>query len=110
MTFSEYIKFLEDNGIYLLEYQKILLEKMIKEKHSFSMPISVSVRHCGFSIARILFEIYLGMLENKNNAKKKSCINCKHSYLDSNGNGLIKFSCKKLDDGDSCLYGKYKTT
>lgn len=48
--------------------------------------------------------------ENKNNAKKKSCINCKHSYLDSNGNGLIKFGCKKLDDGDSCLYGKYKTT
>lgn len=48
--------------------------------------------------------------ENKNNAKEKSCINCKHSYLDSNGNGLIKFSCKKLDDGNSCLYGKYKTT
>lgn len=48
--------------------------------------------------------------ENKNNAKKKSCINCKHSYLDSNSNGLIKFSCKKLDDGDSCLYDKYKTT
>lgn len=48
--------------------------------------------------------------DNKNNAKKISCINCKHSYLDSNGNGLIKFGCKKLDDGDSCLYDKYKTT
>lgn len=62
MTFSKYIKFLQDNDIYLLEYQKIILEKMIEEKHSFSMPISVPVRHCEFSMARTLFEIYLGML------------------------------------------------
>ena len=55
MTFSEYIKFLEDNGIYLFEYQKILLEEIIKEKH-------VPVRHCGFSMTRTLFEIYFGML------------------------------------------------
>nr|DAT55717.1 MAG TPA: hypothetical protein [Caudoviricetes sp.] len=62
MTFSEYIKFLEDNGIYLFEYQKILLEEIIKEKHGFSVPISVPVRHCGFSMTRTLFEIYFGML------------------------------------------------
>lgn len=57
----QYIKFLEDKGIYLLEYQKILLEKMIEEKHSFSMLISIPVRHCGYSMARTLFEIYLGL-------------------------------------------------
>jgi hypothetical protein len=57
----QYIKFLEDNDIYLLEYQKILLEKMIEEKHDFSMPISVPVRHCNFSMVRTLFEIYLGL-------------------------------------------------
>lgn len=62
MTFNEYIKFLEGKGIYLLEYQKILLEKIIKEKHGFSVPISVPVRHCGFSMARTLFEIYFGVL------------------------------------------------
>lgn len=48
--------------------------------------------------------------DNKNNAKKISCINCKHSYFDSNCNGMIKFRCEKLDNGDSCPYGKYKTT
>jgi hypothetical protein len=26
------------------------------------VPISVPVRHCGFSMARTLFEIYFGML------------------------------------------------
>ena len=62
MTFNEYIKFLEGKGIYLLEYQKILLEKMIEEKHGFSVLIGVPVRHCGFSMARTLFEIYFGML------------------------------------------------
>lgn len=61
MTFSEYIKFLEDNGIYLLEYQKILLEKMIEEKHDFSVPICIPVRHCNYSMVKTLFEIYLGM-------------------------------------------------
>ena len=45
MTFSEYIKFLEGKGIYLLEYQKILLEKMIEEKHDFSVP---NIRTIGF--------------------------------------------------------------
>ena len=59
MTFSKYIKFLEDNGIYLLEYQKILLEKIIEEKHGFSMLISVPVRHCEFSMVRTLFEILM---------------------------------------------------
>lgn len=54
MTFNEYIKFLEGKGIYLLEYQKILLEKMIEEKHGFSVLIGVPVRHCGFSMARTL--------------------------------------------------------
>ena len=62
MTFSEYIKFLEGNGIYLLEYQKILLKKMIEEKHDFSVPICIPVRHCEFSMTRTLFEIYFGML------------------------------------------------
>lgn len=61
MTFSEYIKFLEDNGIYLLEYQKILLEKMIEEKHDFSVPICIPIRHCNYSMAKTLSEIYLGM-------------------------------------------------
>lgn len=71
MTFSEYIKFLEDNGIYLLEYQKILLEKMIEEKHSFSIPISVPVRHCGFSMVKTLFDIYFGMLMFEKNEREK---------------------------------------
>lgn len=61
MTFSEYIKFLENKGIYLLEYQKILLKKMIEEKHDFSVPISIPIRHCNYSMVKTLFEIYLGL-------------------------------------------------
>ena len=61
MTFSEYIKFLENKGIYLLEYQKILLKKMIEEKHHFSVPIGVPVRNCDYSMVMILFMIYLEM-------------------------------------------------
>lgn len=61
MAFSEYIKFLENKGIYLLEYQKILLKKMIEEKHDFSVPISMPIRHCNYSMVMILFMIYLEM-------------------------------------------------
>ena len=52
ITFNEYIKFLEGKGICLLEYQKILLEKIIEEKHDFSVLIGVPVRHCGFYMGR----------------------------------------------------------
>lgn len=71
MTFNEYIKFLEGKGIYLLEYQKILLEKMIEEKHGFSVLIGVPVRHCGFSMAKTLFDIYFGMLMFEKNEREK---------------------------------------
>lgn len=71
MTFNEYIKFLEGKGIYLLEYQKILLEKMIEEKHDFSVLIGVPVRHCGFSMAKTLFDIYFGMLMFEKNEREK---------------------------------------
>lgn len=42
-----------------MEYQKILLEKMIEEKHDFSVPICMPVRHCNYSMAKTLFDIYL---------------------------------------------------
>ena len=71
MTFSEYIKFLEANSIYLLEYQKILLEKMIEEKHDFSVLTGFPVRHCGFSMVKTLFDIYFGMLMLEKNERGK---------------------------------------
>lgn len=55
MTPDEYIKFLEENGIRLFEFQKTLLKKWIAEEPIFIMPM----RRCGYKQARILSEIYL---------------------------------------------------
>ena len=57
MTPDEYIEILEDNGIHLLPYQKILLKKIINDG-----PNSIYLipsRHCGYSMSRTLAEIYL---------------------------------------------------
>lgn len=57
MTPDEYIKFLEDNGICLLEYQKILLKKFVETGHDSIYLIPG--RHCGYLYARTLADIYL---------------------------------------------------
>lgn len=59
MTPDEYIAFLEGNGIRFLEYQKILLRKLIttEENYLFLIP----ARHCGWSVLRTLVEIYKTM-------------------------------------------------
>ena len=57
MTPDEYIEILKDNGIYLLEYQKIFLNKIINDgpRSIYLIPS----RHCGYSYSRILADIYL---------------------------------------------------
>lgn len=101
-------------GNYMINEKIIVnkLESMKEKSKNLSDDKYISQKCFQYFLDRLIKYINENTVveENKNNAKKKSCINCKHSYLDSNSNGLIKFSCKKLDDGDSCLYGKYKTT
>ena len=57
MTPDEYIKFLENNGIRLLEFQKILLKKFVED--GYDSIYLVPNRHCGYSYARTLADIYL---------------------------------------------------
>lgn len=101
-------------GDYMID-EKIIVNKLESMKENLK-----SISDCKY-ISQKCFQYILDMLieyieenaveeDNKNNAKKIFCINCKHSFFSSNGNGMIKFCCDKLDDGDSCPYGKYKTT
>lgn len=95
--------------------EKIIIDKLerMKENSKSLSDNKYMSQKCFQYILDILIEyIEENAVEedNKNNTKKIPCINCKHSFFNSNGNGMIKFRCEKLDNGDSCPYGKYKTT
>lgn len=99
---------------YMIDERLIVnkLKSMKKKSENFSNNKYISLKSFQYILDMLIQYVNENVVveDNKNNAKKIPCINCKYSYFDSNGNGLIKFCCNKMDNGDSCSYGKYKTT
>lgn len=60
MTPDEYITVLEENGIKLLEYQKILLKNLINSDNCIWL---IPTRCCGYSTVRTFAELYKLYLE-----------------------------------------------